>query len=179
MNKTRIISIIERFQTTNDNDELDDESILNVFRREDEFVLKTQEIADKLPITSDWTSKRLKRLENEGRVHSKSAGGRVWWLNEDEPDFPVSEGVNDILWYASISREVSKTILLNSGGMFIISGMLLIPIILMDLYQIPVPFTTTNVATVAMLMAILAALLLVVGGSCRLISIGIHRHYAL
>jgi len=177
-----MVPVLDRIQD-DDTDELADRTILNVFRRTDDKVLKTGEIAEELPISHDWTSKRLNRLESKGRVHSKSAGrGRVWWLDDSEPSVPLSEGIEDIMWYATAANEVSTTSLLTGGGMFIVAGMLLIPIFLTGIYPNylnPIPVTTEHIATTAMIAAVVAGLLLVVGGGFRLISVWIQKHYSL
>lgn len=94
------LPLLEKLVENNGDDALTDEQILNVFRfkiQEGERVLKTREVAEELPITPNWTGKRLNKLEEKGRVHSKSAGqGDVWWIDDDEPKFPVSEGMGAV-----------------------------------------------------------------------------------
>lgn len=58
-----------------------DEEILDVFREAADPVLTTSEVASKLPIERRGLLDRLKNLEADGRLQSKSVGGRsvVWW----------------------------------------------------------------------------------------------------
>lgn len=173
------MALLEKLRDEDD-DELNDETILNVFRREDEKVLKTKEIADELPITQTWTNTRLNELETKGRVHSKSAGrGRVWWLDETETNIPVAEGIGDVMWYSARAERVSETVGVAGIGMFVVGGLLLIPIFLMGVYpSLKNPFVTTqDIATTAMLAAIVASLLLIVGGGLKLLSLSLQRRY--
>jgi len=155
-----------------------DETILNVIRRKDEKVLKTAEISEELTISQNWTGKRLNELESQERVHSKSAGqGRVWWLDESEPAFPVAEGFRDLIWYSSAAKRASSTLLLTGLGMFTLGGVLVLVILLLGVFPSlsVLPFTSQNLATTAMYAALGASLLLVVGGGLRLSSIWIRR----
>ncbi|GGL64269.1 hypothetical protein [Halocalculus aciditolerans] len=173
------MSLIDRLDKSDD-DSLPDEAILNVMRRGDEKVLTTAEIARELPITQDWTGKRLNKLETNGRVHSKSAGqGRVWWLDEAEPASHVAEHIGDLMWYASTADQSAGNIWIMSVGMFIVSGLLLIPILLLGLFPAlsAIPFTTTDFATGAMLGAVGGALFLIGGSILKLASLWLTRRY--
>lgn len=68
------------------NPRVSDEEILEVFRRTDDPVLSTSEVADELSIKRRATLTRLQRLAENGVLERKQAGGRntVWWLATDE-----------------------------------------------------------------------------------------------
>lgn len=68
------------------NPRVSDEDLLAVFRQTDDPVLSTSEVAAELPIKRRATLTRLQRLEENGILERKQAGGRntVWWLATDE-----------------------------------------------------------------------------------------------
>ncbi len=68
------------------NPRVTDEDLLAVFRRSDDPVLSTSEVADEVPIKRRATLDRLQRLEENGALERKQGGGRstVWWLAADE-----------------------------------------------------------------------------------------------
>lgn len=180
-----MVPIIDKLQEDTEEEGLSDEEILNVFRRklqeEDEKVLRTAEVADELPVSQNWTSKRLNQLETDERVHSKSAGqGRVWWLDESEPKHPVAEGIGDLIWYSSQTKRASRTSGLIGLGILALGGLLLLPIFALNLFPSleTGPVTTHNLAVLATLAAIYAGLFLIVGIGLRLFSIGIRKHYS-
>jgi hypothetical protein len=153
--------------------ELADEKILNVIRRADELALKTGEVADELPITQKWTGTRLNQLEADGRVHSKSSGnGRVWWLDEDEPTFPVKEGVGDTVWYSVLAGRLSDYLALGMITMFAVSGVFVLVILLTNWGIVPSNqvVTTDVLATSAFLSALLGVLLLIGSSGLRIAS---------
>lgn len=157
---------IDKFRDADDDDALSDETILNVFRKKDEKVLKTAEIAEELPITQNWTSKRLNKLETKERVHSKSAGpGRVWWLDENEPTNYIPEGIGDLVFYATEARQAARNVWIMCIGMFIVGGLLLIPILLLDIFPPlrAIPFRTQDFAFGAFVAA-LGGTLFLMGG---------------
>lgn len=163
-----------------DDDSLSDEAILNVIRRDDETVLTTAEIADELPVTQNWTSKRLNELETKERVHSKSAGqGRVWWLDETEPDAHVPSSLGDLMWYTVEADQAATNIWIMGLGMFIIGGLLMIPIFLMGAFPPlqAIPLTIQDFATGAILAALGGALFLIGGGILKLASLWLQRRY--
>lgn len=175
------MSLLDQMRKEDEDDSLSDEAILNVLRRNDDKVLKTAEIADELPITPNWTSKRLNQLENQGRVHSKSAGqGRVWWLDDSEAPSPVAEGIGDIMWYSTLANRTGRMVMLTGIGTFAVSGLLLVPILLFGFFPAlnELPVTVNDFATVAMLAAFAAGLFLVVGSSFKLASLAIRRYYS-
>ena len=59
-----------------------DDEILAVFRESADPVLTASEVAEDLPIGRRAVHKRLRKLADEGVLHSKDAGSgsRVWWL---------------------------------------------------------------------------------------------------
>jgi len=62
-----------------------DDEIVEVFREASDPFLGTQEVADKLPIGREGALKRLRTLENEGRLRGKKIGNvLIWWLPEIE-----------------------------------------------------------------------------------------------
>jgi hypothetical protein len=173
-------ALLDQLQGDDDDDSLSDEAILNVMRRKDEKVLKTAEIADELPITQNWTSNRLNELETKGRVHSKSAGqGRVWWLNEAEPDHHIAENIGDLMWYASEAENAARNVWIMSVGMFIIGGALMLPIFLLGIYPplTAIPFTIQDFATGAILAAVGGSLFLIGGGILKLASLLVQRRH--
>lgn len=62
-----------------------DDDLLEVLRLADDPVLSTAEIAESVSIQRRSVLNRLRRLENEKKVDSKTIGGRntVWWLPDD------------------------------------------------------------------------------------------------
>jgi len=62
-----------------------DEAILEVFQQSEDPFLIASEVAEDLSIGQRATYKRLKKLEKDGKLESKSIGGRGtgWWLVED------------------------------------------------------------------------------------------------
>lgn len=62
------------------------EDILEVFRRSDDPVLSTTEVADELPIKRRATLTHLQRLAEKDVLERKRTGGKntVWWLPENE-----------------------------------------------------------------------------------------------
>lgn len=65
-----------------------DADLLAVFDDTDDPVLSTGEVADCIPIQRRGTLDRLRDLEEQGYIASKSIGGRntVWWPVDDAPD---------------------------------------------------------------------------------------------
>lgn len=61
-----------------------DDEILEVFREATDPVLTASEVATELPIERRGLLDRLKNLESDGKLRSKSVGGRstVWWHPE-------------------------------------------------------------------------------------------------
>jgi hypothetical protein len=162
--------------------EVPDREILNVFRRSDEKVLRTSEIADELPIGQQWTGTRLERLEGSSRVHSKSAGSkaRVWWLNENEVERPVADGLGDLMWYRSLLKEVSDNLYLIAFGVYVAAGILLVPYLLFEIYpslQTGV-ISTEAVSFTALLAAVVASVLLIPAGLSHLAVLALDRKTA-
>lgn len=57
-----------------------DEEIISVLAQASDPVLSTNEVAEQLPIKSNATQIRLKRLLNEDRICGKQAGRCwIWW----------------------------------------------------------------------------------------------------
>lgn len=168
--------LIPKLSRQTEEDRVSNEAILNVFRRADDPLLTTAEVADAVDLTPEWTSKRLQKLESKGRVHSKSAGqGRVWSLDESEPSFPVREGIGDVLWYISQIREASTTSFWLGGGMFGVSGLFALVLLISYLeseffFQF---YTSDDVVTVMWFAAIFGFLFILTGGMLRLVAIGI------
>lgn len=77
---------------------ISDEEILVVFFRSDDPVLTTAEVRDAIGFsTSDGTIKRLKELENTGRLGHKQPGNEsLWWLTPDGEEHIRSEFDRDI-----------------------------------------------------------------------------------
>ncbi|WP_157969347.1 hypothetical protein [Haloplanus rubicundus] len=177
-----MVPLLNRFQGEGEEDDepLSEERILNVIRESDERVLKTAEIAEELPVTQAWTNTKLNELETKGRVHSKSAGsGRVWWLDDAEPNHYVAESIGDLMYYASEADQAAVNVWLMSLGLFVVAGLLLIPIFLLGMYPSlsVIPYNTQDFATAAILMAIGGGLFLVGGSILKLVSVGIRRRY--
>ncbi len=62
-----------------------DEEILALFRETSDPVLSTAEVAEKFSLQRRSIYDRLVSLREDGRVASKTVGGRntVWWLSDD------------------------------------------------------------------------------------------------
>lgn len=177
INRLKRIPILEALFSEDEDDSLSDEQILNVFRikiQKGERVLKTAEVADELPVTPDWTGKRLSDLEEEGRVHSKSAGqGDVWWLDDDdEPEFPVPEGMRKWLWISLLVKRDSRFSGTIGLGMAALGGIFLIPYLMLEIFPSMEVwlFTAQNVATLSMYAALGAGLFLITSFLLRQIS---------
>lgn len=62
-----------------------DEEILDFFRKSEDPVFSTSEIADALSYSQPGMFKRLRKLENKGKLESKKLGGtKAWWLISDQ-----------------------------------------------------------------------------------------------
>jgi DNA-binding IclR family transcriptional regulator len=63
-----------------------DEEILKVFYATSDPVLSTAEVAEQLPLERRSVLNRLVSLRDEGRLDSKTIGGRnsIWWLSGEE-----------------------------------------------------------------------------------------------
>lgn len=83
--------------------------VLGVFDRVEGPVVTSGDVADALDCSRETARRKLRRLEDEGRVASRKTAGRVvWWrLDDDEPggvdpsdpfwDFePGSSGESDV-----------------------------------------------------------------------------------
>lgn len=59
-----------------------DDEILSVFRKSADPVLTASEVAEEFPIGRRAALKRLRALEDSGKLRSKEAGSgsRVWWF---------------------------------------------------------------------------------------------------
>ncbi|ELZ49813.1 hypothetical protein C464_03699 [Halorubrum coriense DSM 10284] len=61
-----------------------DDEILEYFRKSDDKIFSTSEIADGLSYSQPGIYRRLVELEGEGKIESKTLGGtRAWWLSDD------------------------------------------------------------------------------------------------
>ena len=63
-----------------------DEEILQLFRETNDPILSTDEVTEQLSIGRSATYKRLKSLQDEGRLQAKTIGKKntVYWLDEAE-----------------------------------------------------------------------------------------------
>ena len=78
---------------THTNKEVSDEEILNIYRQSDKPFLQTGDVVKELPIGKRAVQKRLKQLEEEGRLESESVGSAIIrWLAEDESQDPIWGG---------------------------------------------------------------------------------------
>mgnify|MGYP006276190093 CR=1 FL=1 len=60
-----------------------DEEILDFFRSSEEVVFSTSEVAEALSYSQPGIYRRLIKLEEEGKLNSKTLGGtRAWWLTD-------------------------------------------------------------------------------------------------
>ena len=61
---------------------VDDEEILDVFRKQSDPVLTATEVSEQLPLGRRGTLKRLRDLEDRNILKSKEvgSGSRVWWF---------------------------------------------------------------------------------------------------
>lgn len=66
---------------------LDKSQVTTVFREADDPFLTTAEISAELPTCKRAVQNYLQRLEEDGKLMRKKAGGNIaiWWLNEEEP----------------------------------------------------------------------------------------------
>ena len=61
-----------------------DEEILDFFRESEEMVFSTSEVAEALSYSQPGIYRRLVKLEEDGKVNSKTLGGtRAWWLSKE------------------------------------------------------------------------------------------------
>lgn len=66
-------------------EETSDDDIIDIFRKSEDLVLSTTEVAEKLSYSQPGAYKRLRKLEEKGRLESKMLGDvRAWWLSEAE-----------------------------------------------------------------------------------------------
>jgi DNA-binding transcriptional regulator YhcF (GntR family) len=62
-----------------------DEKIISVISQASDPVLSTNEVAERLPIKSNATQKRLKQLHKEERIEGKQAGRSwIWWAGDSD-----------------------------------------------------------------------------------------------
>jgi hypothetical protein len=107
-------------------DEVTDEEILNVLRRHDDQWLSTNQIAQDLPITQDWTNNRLNQLEASNRVESKAVGqGRIWRLHDDEVDYPIHPEIGTWGYRVAQTNRIADT-LFWAGKLFIGGSIVLV-----------------------------------------------------
>lgn len=61
---------------------ISDEEILELFRQSSDPILSTSEVSGRLSLSRRQMLDRLKSLEDDGVIQSKSVGsrGKVWWL---------------------------------------------------------------------------------------------------
>lgn len=73
---------------------VDDKEILEVFVKSEDPVLFTTEIADVIGFSNPGTMSRLRELENDSLLMSKTGGGKVpvWWITEKGKEY--LEGCN-------------------------------------------------------------------------------------
>lgn len=62
--------------------DLDNETVLELFRRHDDPVLTASYVADAFDITNQAANKRLGKLHEEGKLARKKVGGAavVYWI---------------------------------------------------------------------------------------------------
>ncbi|AXG07228.1 hypothetical protein DU500_12795 [Haloplanus rubicundus] len=103
----------------------------------------------------------------------------MWWLDDAEPNHYVAESIGDLMYYASEADQAAVNVWLMSLGLFVVAGLLLIPIFLLGMYPSlsVIPYNTQDFATAAILMAIGGGLFLVGGSILKLVSVGIRRRY--
>lgn len=107
--------------------ETSDEEILNVFRRSEESVLGTSEVAAKLNIGDDQTRNRLNDLHEEERVGSRKIGNtRVWVLSPSEPTRVVDPEIARIQQLCREIKLSARWVAITGGGAFVVGGVLLI-----------------------------------------------------
>lgn len=60
---------------------VEDIEIIDVMRESEDPFVTAKDVAEQLPITRQQANKRLRQLEDEGIVRSKSTGsGAGWWI---------------------------------------------------------------------------------------------------
>lgn len=62
---------------------IEDERIIGEFQNSPGPVDTAPDLAERLPLTADAIRRRLRDMEEEGRVKSRTVGSRavVWWVN--------------------------------------------------------------------------------------------------
>ena len=63
-------------------DDLDNESVLELFRRHPDPTLTASEVAEAFDISNQAANRRLKKLHGEGRLKRKKVGGAavIYWI---------------------------------------------------------------------------------------------------
>lgn len=170
-------------------DHTSDREILNVFRYSEESMMATREIADELPITPEWTHKRLKRLKEDERLEfrkfageggSQESGGiDVWRLSSSETRTPVPEGPFDIGWWLFQLSKLRSATFRAGGVLMMAGGLLLIPIFfLISSSETNVfIFHQTMYIAGAMAAALTAGIFFILGGIESLLALGIKRYF--
>jgi len=164
------------------NGKLSDREILNVFRyaeNTEETMLKTAEVAEELPISPEWTHERLERLEDDGRVQSRTfAGVDVWRLSPSETSTPIPASAGDLGWWRYQARESAFIAYRWGMTLLMVGGLLLIPaFFLYSTDQVNRLIFHQNMYGAAAMAAALVAGLAFVGGSItHLSAIAIQRY---
>lgn len=104
-----------------------DEQILNVLRKADRPFIQTRRVVDELGCSQRTAQKRLNQLEGESRVRSEEFGqGKLWWLDESEPDEPVEEAGAKYFRLSMTLDGYATNMLYTWLGQFGMSGFLLL-----------------------------------------------------
>lgn len=134
-----------------------DEEILNVLRKEERPFLRTAKFPDELGIVQRTAQKRLKQLEDEGRVRSEKIGQpKLWWLAQSEPQEPVGEAGARVLRASNNVAELNQGIFQAWIGLFGMSGFLILVFIAATAQDITFPIVELqSVVQSAFLLAIM------------------------
>lgn len=103
--------------SSDEDNEYHTEDILNVFRRSDDAILGSAEVADEVGMTTDGATNRLKQLMEDGRVEGKQIGRPwVWTLPNNERQKVVPSNIDRLIyvleWFDNKARLVLVTGLL-------------------------------------------------------------------
>jgi predicted transcriptional regulator len=63
---------------------IDDDEVIDAVRADERPVTGTADVADRLGMSTQGASKRLRELASEGRIATDTIGqSRIWWVPEE------------------------------------------------------------------------------------------------
>ena len=152
--------------------EVSDEEILNVFRRANRPFRKTGDVVKELTIGERAVQKRLKKLEEEGRVEGESVGSAIiWWLDGDEPEDEVWEDEAKYYRWSNRARSLAYTSFGIGFWCFAFAGVLILAAIGVDTFSPPLfPLSAQHLFMGVALMVYFGGLGVVFWGGLRCIA---------